>query len=251
MKRIHFILAAILAVAFSAILPMGYLLLQERQFAAPVSYRVEEANLQYGELFSADTAVFGLDNSSDAIAWRLNNFGSGAATVVPLRSSHTEARTEQLTEFLASVCEVPVEIIAIEADYRLALFGDGTAVPFWWIYAEFNEHWVSTMAIDDVSGMILCFELHSGISELPELFPDSFEQGAVEPGTEFETLAARRVTAALSDRMDAGVEALPGIEPGTVKVTFGDDPDLWLALPFVLGTVEGISFNPPMHTYLW
>lgn len=251
MKHIFMPLAAALAILLGAMLPKGYLILQDHQLKEPISHRVEEPMLQYDEMYSTDTAVFGLDSSSDAIAWRLSSFQIGAPTIVPLRSTQKDMWTERAVEFLSDACEVPVEVVSLETVCRLALFGDGTAVPFRMIWIEFNQHWQCYMAIDDASGIILCFDLHSGISDLSELFPDSFEQGTTEPDAAFEALASRRVAYALSDMMGAGIQVLPGEAPDTAVVRFDDNPDLQLALQFTLDMVEGISFNPPTQFYFW
>lgn len=252
MKRIILPLVTVLAVILGALLPKGFLYAQDRHLLAPISYSVEEPMLQYGEVPTGGTAaVFGLDNSSDAIAWRLSCFQAGAPTVVPLQSTQTGIWAKRAIMFLSAVCEVSVKINVLEAVYRLALFGDGTAVPFWLIYAEFNDHWQCTMAIDVVSGIILSFELHSGSADLSALFPISFEQGAVTPGTDFEALATRRFTDALGDFMAPFGSVQPGPEPDTVTVHFADTPELQLSLLFTLDLMEGIVFNNPTQFYLW
>lgn len=251
MKRILVPLAAALAILLGAMLPKGYLILQDHQLKEPISHRVEEPMLQYGDVPSTGAAVFGLDSSSEDIACRLSIFQAGSPIVVPLRGSQAEVWTKRAVEFLSAACEVPVEVISLEADYRLAMFEDGTAVTFWTVSAEFNQGWHCWMLIDDVSGAILCFDLYSDGLDLAELFPDSFEQGTVGSGTDFETLATRRVTDALSDAMGTGIDVRPGTEPCTVEVSFDDTPELHPVLFFTLDLMGGITFNPPMQFYLW
>ena len=145
--------------------------------------------------------------------------------------------------------EVEPGIANSSAEYQLAWSEDGTTVPFWTAWVEFNGNWRCLMTIDGESGAILQCSINPNGQALAELFPESFERSGGNLDAHFERLIAQRFCDTLGffmGRRDGGADAvwLPE-EADVVCIAFEDAPDASVAVRFRVDLLEGIWFNQP------
>lgn len=246
----HIITAILLALAVAAglLLPEVFMEWQDKELERPQLVSVTEPTLEWNPSKRESATVV----TSEDIAHRLELFGAGPATAVPIGTATTDEviwAASRAVEFLSMACEVMPDVEMSDAEYQLAWFPDGTTVNFWTAFVYFNDSWRCIITIDAESGAILQVIVNPNGANLAELFPESFERAATEPGTYFEELVAQRFCDALGffmGRNDGGENpVIPSLKSGDVTVTFSDDPDLQVETFFIVDLVEGIRFNHP------
>lgn len=253
MKRVLMTgLLLLLAVAVGLMLPGAVLTLQDRSLNQPESLTVTEPTLVLEDPSKSQEADAAAEPDSEAIAERLQYFETGPSVSMPLGTATTDDvlwATSRAVEFLNLACEEMPDVSLSEAEYQLAWFEDGTTIPFWTAYVEFNDTCRCIMTIDGESGAILQLIIKPNGADLAELFPESFRKAATEPDADFEKLVAQRFCDALGyfmGRNDGGPNPVTPIAgKGAVTVSFADRSDIQIELFFTVDLSEGINFNNP------
>lgn len=247
----HIITAVLLALAVAAglLLPEVFMEWKDRELETPKLISVTEPTLEWaGQGTKAELEGV----TGEELAQRLTLFENGTPISVPLGTATTDEvlwAGSRAIEFLNMLFEVEPGISNSGAEYQLAWFEDGTTVPFWTAWVEFNGNWRCIMTMDGESGAILQCVINPNEQALAELFPESFERAGGNPDAHFEREIAQRFCDTLCffmGRNDGGETPvwLPE-EAGIVCIAFEDASDVFVEANLRVDILGGIWFNQP------